>query len=342
MSADRRRLTLSVLLSLLFHAVLLSLTFDGQGPGFPGIGFPWQERRAEVPDLRLVILPAQATGIDQADKMPGEPLPQGSGGQPLASGPTLTLAAPRPPSVDRPAEASADAIVPPKKRVARVRPKVESLPVAQAKPANDAEPAQDTKAEPERSSGAIPEKTLERASASEDGAPTPMGAPAAVVAQKPAEPTAGDAAAPSSATPVIAVAPDVPSPMTTAQVSRDAAESARERRDTEARRQADELARLDRLEKAAQQQAAQADAARLEAERQESVRIAAERAEIERKNAERSDAERQAAARLSAARQEAAQREAAQREAAQREAAQREAAQREAAQREAAQREAAQ
>jgi hypothetical protein len=196
MSADRRRLTLSVLLSLLFHAVLLSLTFDGQGPGFPGIGFPWQERRAEVPDLRLVILPAQATGIDQADKMPGEPLPQGSGGQPLASGPTLTLAAPRPPSVDRPAEASADAIVPPKKRVARVRPKVESLPVAQAKPANDAEPAQDTKAEPERSSGAIPEKTLERASASEDGAPTPMGAPAAVVAQKPAEPTAGDAAAP--------------------------------------------------------------------------------------------------------------------------------------------------
>ncbi|MBP7659914.1 MAG: hypothetical protein KA778_07915, partial [Burkholderiaceae bacterium] len=62
MSADRRRLTLSVLLSLLFHAVLLSLTFDGQGPGFPGIGFPWQERRAEVPDLRLVILSAQATG----------------------------------------------------------------------------------------------------------------------------------------------------------------------------------------------------------------------------------------------------------------------------------------
>ena len=36
-------------LSLLFHALLLSLTFGGQGLGLPGFGFPWQDRRADGP-----------------------------------------------------------------------------------------------------------------------------------------------------------------------------------------------------------------------------------------------------------------------------------------------------
>ena len=45
MSAERRRLTLALLLSLLIHTLILSLTFGGDGPGLPGFGLPWRERR---------------------------------------------------------------------------------------------------------------------------------------------------------------------------------------------------------------------------------------------------------------------------------------------------------
>ncbi len=61
MSDEHRRLALAFLLSLLFHGLLLSLTFSGQGLGLPGLGFPWQERRIEVPDLRVLLVPSPVT-----------------------------------------------------------------------------------------------------------------------------------------------------------------------------------------------------------------------------------------------------------------------------------------
>ncbi len=67
MSAERRRVLLALLLSLLLHALLLSLTFGGLGPGLPGLGFPWRERRVEAPDLRVVLVPAQVTAAQPAD-----------------------------------------------------------------------------------------------------------------------------------------------------------------------------------------------------------------------------------------------------------------------------------
>jgi len=57
MHVERRRLTPALLFSLLIHALLLSLTFGGQGLGLPGFGLPWQERRIEAPDLRIVLMP---------------------------------------------------------------------------------------------------------------------------------------------------------------------------------------------------------------------------------------------------------------------------------------------
>mgnify|MGYP002128800430 CR=1 FL=1 len=39
--------------------VLLKLS-RSEGLGLPGFGLPWQERRIEAPELRLVLLPAQA------------------------------------------------------------------------------------------------------------------------------------------------------------------------------------------------------------------------------------------------------------------------------------------
>jgi hypothetical protein len=58
-SFQGRRLCISLLLSLLFHALLLSLVFGGQESGLPGFALPWQERRIEVPDLRVELVPAR-------------------------------------------------------------------------------------------------------------------------------------------------------------------------------------------------------------------------------------------------------------------------------------------
>src|ERR1022692_1557098 len=75
MSRERRRLTYALLLSLLIHTLLLSLTFGGQG--LWGFGFPWQDRRIEVPDLRVVLVPAQVTAAEPAVTPVAEPLQQG-------------------------------------------------------------------------------------------------------------------------------------------------------------------------------------------------------------------------------------------------------------------------
>src|ERR1700682_5842690 len=54
MSRERRRLTCALLLSLLIHTLLLSLTFGGQGLWLSGFGFRWHDRRIEGPDPRVV------------------------------------------------------------------------------------------------------------------------------------------------------------------------------------------------------------------------------------------------------------------------------------------------
>ncbi len=66
MSAEHKRLTNALLLSLLIHTLLLSLTFGGQGRWLPGFGFPWQDRRIEAPDLRVVVVSPQVTGAEPA------------------------------------------------------------------------------------------------------------------------------------------------------------------------------------------------------------------------------------------------------------------------------------
>jgi len=47
-----------LLLSLLSHTLLLSVTFEGQGRWLLGFTFPWQDRRVAVPDLRVILVPA--------------------------------------------------------------------------------------------------------------------------------------------------------------------------------------------------------------------------------------------------------------------------------------------
>lgn len=69
-----RRLSTSLLLSLLFHALLLSLTFGSQESGFPGFALPWQERRVAVPDLRVVLTSSKVAEPESANASTAPPL----------------------------------------------------------------------------------------------------------------------------------------------------------------------------------------------------------------------------------------------------------------------------
>ena len=97
MSPEHRRLTYALLLSLLIHTSLLSLTFGGQGLWLPGFGFPWQHRRIEAPDLRVVVVPPQITAAEPGVTLVAEPLQQARVEQPVARGPALTPSVPHAP-----------------------------------------------------------------------------------------------------------------------------------------------------------------------------------------------------------------------------------------------------
>ena len=58
---QRRRMRTALVLSLVIHALLLSLGFGGQGFGLPGLELPWREKRLEADDLHVILMPAQVT-----------------------------------------------------------------------------------------------------------------------------------------------------------------------------------------------------------------------------------------------------------------------------------------
>ena len=95
MSPEHRRLTYALLLSLLFHTLLLGLTFGGEGHWLPGFAFPWQDRRIEVPDLRVVVVPAQVTAAEPRVTPAAEPLQQARVEQSVANMPRA-IRVPRP------------------------------------------------------------------------------------------------------------------------------------------------------------------------------------------------------------------------------------------------------
>jgi hypothetical protein len=299
-SAERRRLARVLLLSLLVHALLLSLTFGGQEFGLPGLAFPWQERRIEAPDLRVVLLPAPA-----ARHAAIEP--------PLAAGPSLTALA----AAASPAGQAAAVIAP------QAEPSTPGRPAAQARP----EPGAVTDA----AAGTWPS----RGETARDAPPAPIPEQAVVAMERFDEPALILPAAASAPGQVIAAAPGASVPKPETPPSPDARDAARqEARRLEAerqevtRREAEqvETARLEAerqramqqaaaLQEAARQEAARREAerlenARLEAERREALRLAAARREAERVEVARLDAERREAAQQVAARQEAARQEA--------------------------------
>ena len=307
MSPEHRRLTHALLLSALIHALLLSLTFGGQGLGLPGFAFPWQDRRIEAPYLRVVVVPAQVPAAEPAVTPVTEPLKPAWVEQPLASGPALT------PSVSRAQtpRRTATAIIP------QANPRTHSA------------------------TGTAPEQMPLRADRPGDTAPPPIPAPAVIALARTDEDTWVVPANPATPTPVIAAGPSASSPENAMPSLRDARDAARARIDQEARERTVELTKGEPSKQEGQRQAEQLEAAPQDAVRQEEARAENARLEAERQEAARQAADRQEAARQVAARQEAARVEAAKVEAAKVEAAKVEAAKVEAAKVEAAKVEAA-
>jgi hypothetical protein len=305
-------LALALLLSLLIHALLLSLTFGGEELGPPGLVFPWRDRRIEVPDLRIVLVPAHVTPAEPAVMSVAEPSQRVSIDPPVAGGPAPTL--PVLPALDPQGRTVANAPA--------------------AKPAAQADATRNAVA------GAAAAKAPMRATGPDRAAPAQIPEPAVIDVEPSDGPSSVVRAAPFSPASVIAVAPSASSPEAVPSASRDPGDVAQEAQREEAARQ--EAARVEaaRLEAERQEVARQA-AADLEAQRQEAARQEAARVEAVRLEAERQEAERQAAAQLEAQRQEAARQEAARVEAVRLEAARQAAAPQEASRVEVGQDEAA-
>jgi hypothetical protein len=321
---DHERLALALLVSLLIHMLLLSLTFGVEGRGLPGFGFPWRDRRIDAPALGVVLVSTRTAAVEPAVASVVEPSPPTSIDRSVASKPART------PSVGTAPVRREEAV--PTAPPARIAAEARSKKSAGVRPAAPAAPAHPD--------------GIDRA------APAQVEDPAVVDVAKSDPPASVGRTDPPAPTPVIAVAPSTSMPETVTSTleggdaAREGARGAAER--TEAQRQEvarqEEAARLDaaRLD-AEREDAAQRAAAELEAQRQEAARQEeAARLEAVRLAAEREEAARQTAAQLEAQRQEAARQEEAARLEAVRLAAEREeAARRTAAQLEAQRQEAA-
>jgi outer membrane biosynthesis protein TonB len=337
---ERTRLTLALLLSLLIHALLLSLIFGGGG-WLPGFLFPWQDRRIEEPDLRVVVVPAQVPAAAPAAAPVAEALQQESVEQPVASGPALTP----PTSGASTPRRAATAIVPKVNLRTESTPKAETTPKAAPNP--EAKPDTDA---------ATPPTTPLRADRPGDTAPPPIAMPPVIALTRPDEATWAVPITPMMPAPVFAQAPSISSPSAAMPSPPDAGEGARARVEKQPLERPIELAKLQpskqewqRLEEkleeirqdAARQVAAGAENARRAAEGQETARQAADLQETARQEAAKVEATKVEAAKVEATKVEATKVEATKVEAAKVEAAKVEAAKVEAAKVEAAKVEAA-
>jgi hypothetical protein len=304
---EHRRVAFALLLSLLIHALLLSLTFGGEGLGLPGFGFPWRDRRIEAPGLSVALVPPQVTPAEPAIPSVAEPLQQAPVEQPAASRPVPTpSASPAPHGL---------AIVP------------SARPTAEAKPKQNAAADADTAKAPPRAEGPA------------DAAPTQIPEPPVIDVEPSNEAELVVPPAPSAPTSDVTAAPSVSSAEPVVPARRDAGDAVQERIVTKTQERAIEQEAA--AQAAARQEAARQEAARIEAARQAAAELEAQRQEAARQEAARIEAARQEAERQEAVRQEAAQLEAQRQEAARQEAAHIEAARQEAERQEAARQEAA-
>ncbi len=298
MSADRRRLTFAVLLSLLIHAPLFSLAFGGEKLGLPGFEFPWKKRRIEVPDLHVVIMPARAAA-EPAEPAISESISPASI-EPVAASTSLpTPSAFSASTLARPADV--------------IDPKLTST--IQAEPKS------------EIATNVAPAKMPLRTEAP-DAAPPPIPQPEVIAVERSDKATFAVPPPPPAPAPVVAVAPSAivaPIAETVTPAPREVVEVEKKRVEPEVRERVAEVAKPDpsarEAEQKQRQKADQLEAARIETAQREAARQEAAQRETTRLEAERKEAARLAAAKAESLRQELARQEAARIEIAQREAA---------------------
>lgn len=317
-----RRLPPSVVVSLVAHGLLLSLTFGGDGAGLAGLGLPW---RAPAPDLRVVLNPDVAPPVPAALPEPevrapalrrdAQPAPRDEVPEVLptpAEAPAV-LAIERPVAAAWavPAASAASAVPAPPVAVfaSASSPAVQRLTrPSEARPASTereagVRTAELARVDAERQQIKAPPAMFAAASGT---AVQALRRPAPAT-QVPVEMDARERSAALSqleaarldfrAAPAVLSAASAPA----VQVLRRASEGLRPRETSE---RSTELASLDAARLDIAQAAQRAEAARAEALRQEAARAEAARQEAARAEAARQAAARQEAGRLEAVRQE--------------------------------------
>jgi TonB C terminal len=71
--SDQRRMSTALLIAVLLHALLLSITFGGQTLGLPGFRLPWKERRLGADDLQVMLAPLPAPASARNSVFPPRP-----------------------------------------------------------------------------------------------------------------------------------------------------------------------------------------------------------------------------------------------------------------------------
>ena len=350
---DRRRLTYGLLFSLTLHVMLLHMVIVGQGFGLPGFSFPWQDRRTEVPDLHLILLPAPvpaaeplaSAGVEPpGDAEPGvmklvdlAPSPSAPQASPDQAGEAKTVAASSsataisPLPVEPPNEKS---VLPPKSTedlitMAKPHESTWTVPPAPEIPApataiaipplpNAADVKQDTQREAEQLEAERQEVAKQAAAQQEAARQEAIRQEAARAEAARVEAERQEAAKQAAAQQDAARQEAIRQEAVRADAARVEAERQAAAKQAAAQQEA-------ARQETARQEAVRADAARVEAERQEAAKKAAAqqqvaqeaaRAETARAEAERKEASRQEAVRQAAAQQEAVRQEATRAEAA--------------------------
>jgi len=277
---------LALVLSVLAHALLLSLSFGGDGFGLPGLTLPWQQKRFHADDLHVVQLLHTPRAA-----LPAEVLPQPD---------SAPVPVPVPANVTEPAAVLTPAPLSESATASVLTPATANVAPSTAPTTALAEP-------PTIAAQTPPAPTLTARSPPEVNArvvPAPPKGPIPVLTAAPNTPPAQPVIAPRGS------GDDAPNTVEpeTQDAAREAAKLEATKLETarlDAQRQLETQQTLTRQE-AARVQAQQQAVARQEAERQQAARQATAQQEAQRAEAARIEAQRQESAKIEAAKLEAA------------------------------------
>jgi hypothetical protein len=109
--SDQRRMSTALLVAVLLHALLLSVTFGGQAFGLPGLKLPWKQRRLGAEDLQVILAPLPKPPAEEANPVLAlEDLP--AIGSTMSAVSTSPIAAPLPNPKPATASVPASAVEP--------------------------------------------------------------------------------------------------------------------------------------------------------------------------------------------------------------------------------------